>query len=520
MSTPLEEPADPRGGEGNRLVLWMRLLAGLSALLALAALFSVERASVKHDLQLAAEPAARPGELLALRALLFRDVDAPEGPTLVTAPTSVRLVDREGRQLAEVPLHASPLDTLDGALRIPAAATGEFVLEARAQLDDKPLLCRRALHVAVAAPTSRPRGREAGVLQQLAIGRVVAKSAQPPPDPLLARVVGGACVPDQPCRLLVWVGEPAAAIGLRDHPSAQLAYGPVPASETSGLVELALTVRGPDAQITLQARRAGELVAERALRLPVGLGEVALHAPASIVERSRTRFSMTPPPGRAHVIADVFADHRWRATAVLAGGQQTQLEEAVAAPGLLRVQGRADRFSAEGAAARVFYVRSPGESDAAALRQIAEQTARAPQLPPQPTAAWAAALPPFVVADAQRGAAFMLAALETLRLPVPIAVSGRPAQLRALERTRVLMRFGVAGALVVSALALALSIARRGLSATDQAEAIMSAARGDEVRASRHERLRARANVVFLVLAVVSAFLAAALLIAAKPLWF
>ena len=82
------------------------------------------------------------------------------------------------------------------------------------------------------------------------------------------------------------------------------------------------------------------------------------------------------------------------------------------------------------------------------------------------------------------------------------------------------MRFGVAGALVVSALALALSIARRGFRAASQAEAILNAARDEGGADGRRPRLRERANVVLFVLAVVSAFLAGALLIAAKPLWF
>jgi hypothetical protein len=501
----------------------MRVLAALSALLALVSLWSVERAQVAHDLQLAAESSARPGEFLALRALLFRDVDAPEGPTLIVAPATVRLLDAAGRQLAEVALQPTPLDTLDGQLRVPDAIVAELVLEARAEIDGRPLVCRRTLSVAPDARSTRLRGREAGPLQQLSIGRVHAKSAQPAPDPLLARVVGGACVPDRRCRLLVWVGEPAAALSVRSTASAELVEPPSPASETAGLVALSLIVRGPDAEITLQARRAGELVAERALRLPIGLGEVAIYAREAIAERAQIRFDYEPPPGRQHILADVFAAGRWRASRVLPGGELARsytLDESASAPGLLRLQARSDRFSAEGSGARVLYVRAPGEDDSRALARIAGLVAAEPSSSSQPTAAWANTLPSFATSDPQRAAAFMLAPLEELRLPVPIAVSGRPAQLRALLRTRVVMRFGVAGALVVSALALALSIARRGLSATSEAEAILLAARGEDEAPAPYERFRARANVALFVLAVVSAFLAGALLIAAKPLWF
>jgi hypothetical protein len=517
LSTLLEDGSDSRGG-GGRLVLLMRVVAALSALAALASLWSVERAQVKHDLQLAIEQQARPGELLAVRALLFRDVDAPEGPTLVGAPTSIRLLDDKGRELVRGALRASALTTLDGVLPLPGALAGAFVVEARARYEGHELVCRRALRIASDAQAGRLRGREAGPLQQLSVGRVVPKGAAP--AQLAPRVLGGACVPDRRCDLLVWMGEPAAALGLRSNASVEILEPPSPAAETSGLVALALRVRGLDAELTLVARRAQEVVAERALRLPIGLGEVSLHTRESLVTKeSALRYE--PPPGREQLIVDLFAAQRWRASAVLPASSGAFAVRALQPPvGLVRVQARADRFSGEGAGARVLYLRAAGESDEAALRAIAQQVAHTPGVDAKESAAWAQVLPPFARDDVQRTAAFALAPLEQLRLPVPIPVSGRPAQLRALSRTRTVMRFGVAGALVVSALVMALSLARRGLSAASEAEAILREARGDEGLPVRGERLRARANVLLLVLAVVSAFLAAALLIAAKPLWF
>lgn len=528
------EPEPPRGGPRNaRFVLAMRVLAAASALMSLLALWSVEARKQSHDLQLAAEPTARPGDRIALRALLFRDVDAPEGPTLAIADVTVRLLDDQGRQLAEVRLGATPLTTLDGGLTLPALE-GDFTLEASAQLDGTALTCRRALHVHGGALPAKPRGREAGPLQHLSLGRVRALTAALPPDRLLARVVGGACVPETPCRVLVWVGAPAAALTVRGTSAATLRGAPVPAHETTGLVELSLDVSGLDAELTLEARRAGVLVAERALRLPMGLAEVALTNRESIVDAAHARFPFRAPPGRDQLTFDLFVAGRWAGVQAVASRESEPfiVPETWVRTGLLRVQARGDRLSAEGAGARVVYVREPGQADASALAEIARLVAQDPaaedarDLDPRAARAVGGGLD-LASTEPQQAAAFLLAALEEQRMPVPLAASGRPAQLRRLEHTRGLFRFGVAGALVLSAFVIALSIARRGLLAADEAQVILDQARSDTFEEGEpvgpergHELLSARLRVLLLALAVASAFLAGALLIAAKPLWF
>jgi hypothetical protein len=72
--------------------------------------------------------------------------------------------------------------------------------------------------------------------------------------------------------------------------------------------------------------------------------------------------------------------------------------------------------------------------------------------------------------------------------------------------------------LVLAALIVGASLMQRGLSAADEASAILEQARATEGGAS--DRLGARVRVILLVLAVGLAFLAGALLIVAKPLWF
>jgi hypothetical protein len=77
----------------------------------------------------------------------------------------------------------------------------------------------------------------------------------------------------------------------------------------------------------------------------------------------------------------------------------------------------------------------------------------------------------------------------------------------------------VAAWLVLAALIVGVSLMRRGLRASDEASSILAEAEGGEPRSAatdRGERLR----VITLALSVVFAFLAGALLIAAKSLWF
>ena len=131
--------------------------------------------------------------------------------------------------------HVIPSGELSAVARVDRGAA-RFTSEARASFEGELLTCRRALHVDHDARAARPRGREAGPLQHLSLGRVRTLTAGAPPDRLLARVVGGACIPETPCRVLVWMGAPAAALNVRGTGSATLRGPPVPAHETSGLV--------------------------------------------------------------------------------------------------------------------------------------------------------------------------------------------------------------------------------------------------------------------------------------------
>jgi hypothetical protein len=524
LSTPPDDPVDGEGGRAYRFKLALRALALGAGLLSLFVLWTGERVTVAHDLQLVSEAIVRPGDTLALRAFVLRDVEAPAGPTLARTEVPVQLLDQAGREIARTVLKPTAVDAMEGALRVPATAQGVFVLSATAQLDrDLPLTTRRALEVRRDAPPVPTRGRPAGPLQQLALGSVQRRglSAAPPPAPFLPRVLGGACVPEQRCTILVWVGEPAAAIVVRPNPAITVIGQPLPGGETSGLVELTLSAHGLEAEIVLEARRGNEPVAERAMRLPIALGDVAIAvAPTVLDDPARARVTLALPPGREHAIVDVYNDGHMRASRTFARvvpEQPLPWDAALLAPGPSRLQARVDRFSADGAGARFLYVRRPGESDATILAALGNLAAHegAPGADD-----WPATLPPWAVLDFQRAAAFIVAPLESERALVPPAVSGRPMQLARVERAKSLARFAVSALLVVAALFVGVSLMRRGLHATEEAEEILvEAARqlpGEPREVPHGERLR----VVALVLSVVLAFLAAALLIASKSLWF
>lgn len=535
------------------------MFAGLAAVVALYALWSVERVDVDCDLQLAAPLEVRPGKAFALRALVFCGLGAIEGPQLVTPAVELRALDPEGRELLGAGagrLTPTTLQTLDGE-RV-GSLPSEQVLVASATHGGTPLRVRRALHVSDRALPEPVIPREAGPLQQFALGRTRALGGAVPPDRMLPRVVGGACVPELPCTLLLWVGSPAAAVALRTGSAVSLEHGPI-ARETEGLLRFVVTVHGPEAELTFEARRAHAVVAERALRLPIALGEAVLAGGPSLLHASPgsaggpssapALYTLTPPPGRDAVTLDVFVDGHWSHLRVWSRSPRTgelgpaprlgvrEILPDLPLSGLVRLQARSDRFSSDGAGARLLYVHQGGgasEALSALARALEQEPLRSGfsvlDEPGQPRASelWARELPAFALEDVEASAAFLLAGGEAMRARVPAPVSGRPAQLARLERTKVRMRYGVAGALALSAWLIALSVARRGLLAVDQAQAILEQARSegehdhadeDGHRAAR-ERINARAKVLLMGLAVAAAFLAAALLIAAKSLWF
>jgi len=528
LSTAADEPSDVTQPMASRKRLLLRGLAMVASLASLTALWTGERARIEDDLQLFAEPRAKPGETIAMQALLLEHVEAPAGPTLATAKVRVRLLDPSGSELAVTDLTPSALDTMEGSLRVPAVAQGRLRLEASVQAaagalaESPPLTVSRSLEVSANAETAAASPRLAGPLQHLSVGELKATGTERAPLPFMPRVVSGSCVPEQICQLLVWVGEPASAVEVIDNAQVSTAARPAPATETTGLVTLALRVHGAEAQVTLRATRNGLPVGERALRLPVALGEAVMTTSSALAASlSQVTLSLTPAPGREHVILDTFLSGRWARSHTVRSASPSQpvrLDAAPEATGLVRLQARSDRYSGESSATRVLYVQRPGQSAVAALSDIA-RAAREAGLSEGLTDAFEREPPPDFAADSARWASFALAPFEQLRMSIPPAVSGRPAQVARVDRVRTFVRFGVGAMLVCCAFLVGASLLRSGLSASDEAASVLDEA-NDAMSSPRHAQLGDRLWVLVWVLLVCMAFLAAALLVVAKPLWF
>jgi hypothetical protein len=536
----------------SRLISVLRVLAAVSVLVSFASLWLSERTRVLDDLQLAAEATARPGESVALRAFYLRDVDAPRGPELARAEVQVRLLDAHEREVGRTTLRPGQGDpSMEGRITLPSAGHGSLTLEARAQLQDRaPIVCRRAIDLRADAPTLVPRAREAAPLSLLSLGTLrPLEGSDALPARLDARgmrleprVIGGTCVPEQPCRVLVWLGGRAM---LRVRHDAALVLGSIdPPAEHEGFVAISLRVLGPEATLVLEALRDGQPIAERSMRVPVALGEAQLSTPRALLDQARDlSLAVLLPPGRTHGIVDFFAAGRWSTTQAFVGdaGKMANVPLAPAAflrPGLTRIQAHADRFAGEGAGTRLVYLRAADESVVHALHQIAGalRAAGFDSLPLGNGDQLPAGVNPALVAE------FLLASLEGLRVPLPRAVSGRPPELARLSRAQAALRFGVGGMLTLSALVVGLTLMRRGFSAEAEARAILGEAR-DSVQEQDEEAAQMRGSadaqngdeadelrnnapatgvlvVVCLALAVGLAFVLAALLIVAKPLWF
>ncbi len=491
----------PRGdraaGRGARRRAVERLVATVvpvSIALVVGAVLASEQTGPQRELQLVAPAGARPGDRVALRANLLARIDEPDGPTLVTAPVDVALRDARGRTLVRARLVVSAARSMEGALRVPAGlAAGAYTLEAEAT----GARVRASLRIAFDAPPALPLPREAALLALLSEGPLarepMAAGEDAPPLPSISpvRVVGGACVPELPCTLLLEVGAPPIVARLAQTPSVEpRGEGAAPALPPD-VVALTAVVHGPEGEAELLFSRAGALLARRALRLPVALGEVQIETAARArVGRPLTLRVLGAQPGRP-LIVDVFAADRWVYSRAFAPGT---LDAEVALPGFVfadagahRVQVRADLFDSEHAASRfVFASRTASEPPPAQRADPAPSTDRA---------------------SAERRFTFDAALLDEARLATPVPVSGREAAItRALAR-RARVRAISAVALVALAALLVLVLLGRGLDASREARALLREAGDAEAESAAHRR-RDTLAVVAIVGAVTLAFLA------------
>lgn len=453
----------------------------LAVLAVVLAMLAVEHASIDHELALVIPGAAAPGSIVPARALLFDRLDAPEGPRLTSAPVELSLADDTGAVRARTTLAASPAGGAEGAIELPSDLAGRVRVVAVARVDGEAVASvRTSLEVRPDPPRLVPTARLASPLQQLELGPIRGSVRA-----LDARVVGGACVPEEPCELLVHC-DPPAALALAEAASLTVRTR----EAEGGLARFEVVVHGPEARSSIVAMRNGEEIARRAIQLPVALATPAVEvSPRAVARSDEVRVRARVLGDRPAVLVQAFRDGVWARTGSLPpSGRATALPFELP-PGVWHLQFHGDPFSAERSAVRVVVVGDPPEA--------VELAAPAPPGPEELRLSWAAA------------------AREEAIHPLPDEVSGRADDLARLSARRRALRIATAVALALGLVVAAALVSLRGLEAAREAHEVMRATGDPELASARHRR-RTLLSALALVAAAILAFVGAAALIVAR----
>jgi hypothetical protein len=469
------------------------------------AVLAMETVEVRYDLQLITPPSVAPGAEVAMRAFFFVPTDGP-GPDRADArPVMLELLDEHGEVVAEGDLRIATRDVetatepgrygMDGGLTAPDVA-GEYTIRAFVREDGETIAHCEAPLVVRDGPRQSPlAARPMMPMQQWRLLPI--DGSEEAPSALELRVRGGYCVPEQPCELLVWVGEPAASVTLEGH---GVEIGEAALGEpTPGIVRRTGTVHGPEATVTLVASRDGVEVARRDVQLPIVQSGVWVEQGASIC----------PPPctlelesiQEGPVLVDLFQDGVWSRVTTMPSDGGSHLEVPLD-PGVWRAQFRTDPFGVESASSHVVYV-GPEEGAVAAIKASLVMQGGED--------AFTMALP-LADVPAEDQVAFAATLLEMDIVPLPQARSGRVQEDLGLGADRSAARWIAALFVLAVGLLVAGWVMRRGLVASAEARAVMAEA-GDEAATSRKNVLSMTLTVAGVVFATLLAFAAAALLL-------
>jgi hypothetical protein len=505
-----------RPGESRTARSWIFLLryaAPCLAALALVLVMAGEQAGLDEELHLIISAHAEPGQRLPVRALLYTQLRATEGPRLQAQPVDVALETVNGRVMSRSRLSVSRAGTSDceGELSIPEQP-GVLVVRAVTYVEDRAVRARTQLTVAgpKAAPPSQ--GRSLRALQQFSEGAVSAEPGALAPSSLRVRVAGGACVPELPCRAFVHVGSPAASVRVE----ANSALTPAPAASrasaaTSGVVELSFVTHGPEAELWLIAERQAERVARRAVRLPIAMAAVSVQTSALVYAPNETPH-LRVPGAEEGCIVDAFSAGHWLRTGSLARCDRDHaLPFSTLPAGIHRLQVRRDPFSAESAGVASVVVRAPGETPA----QIAVALARAAQQLDAQDPVVQACLSDASCADDDATLGYLAALLEAGVIEPPRAVTGYADSLAQLRERQGRLRNLSLLALGLGAISLVLSIGRRGLRAGARASDLLGRESLDP-GFSRRARVRSLLLVVASMLSLALVFAVIALYVLAR----
>jgi hypothetical protein len=411
-------------------------------------------------------------------------------------------------------------DSLEGAITVPEDAGHALALVGRARvLGEVVATVARPLAVADDATPATAIDREASPLSHFSLQPLVratvaqpggsfvgapgeAPAPAPPPDPvpltLDAWVVGGVCVPEVRCELMVDTGNADVDAALRDCAGVD----PGEASREGRYQRLALVVRGPEGTCSLAGLAHDEAHTElgrRALRLPVALATPVLTLESPLADDGVPHAAVVAPPGREGAVLDVFRAGRWMRTVTVAASADPASVSRVAPiempplpQGVYLLEARTDALPTTYVSPRLLVVGGD-----AALEAEADRPAH----------------------PGQRGLelAFYLAAHEQDGLALPTPASGLSVDRARLEARRRTTRTIAFVGMAVGILLLVVAVMRRGLSADAQARALLAAA-GVEGADDAAARRRGRLTVALMVLALALACAAGASMLAARQM--
>lgn len=473
--------------------------------------------AARGDLQIVAPREVEPGRPIPIRAFHFSGARGT-APTAPIAPVTLRPLEGEVT-LEEQMLRVGATLGSETQLRAPERA-GTYLLETSASSNPDDENAERVLRrVEVRQGASQParRGRLQSEFQRWELSPM--ERFGEAPEHLDARVAGGACSPEAPCDLLVWVGSPAASIALVAGDGVQPLSGdecgsvteesevPDPTVVSEGVLRCTLRVLGNEATATVLAFRDGALVAKRRVQLPVAAG-----APWMDVERAVLALGDTPQlvlgeglPLPALVL-DVFREGRWeRSTSGTLEEPPSPL--ALDAPGLWRVQLRGDPFGVDASATRLLIV---ADDPVDTLRSHPRQSEWL-----DPMAAGDAPVCEGVPCSAERLSRFMMAAGELELVTYPSATSGAAQRSAGVHTKQSWRRIAAAVLVMLAGFLVAFVVMRRGLRASREARSLMREAEVEGAEDPARIR-RMTWTVVGSALFVVATFGAVAILVISR----
>jgi hypothetical protein len=361
----LSIPAENQDGGFERFAWPIRLSPLLVALL-LAALWLAGTPSPVPDLRLSAPVVARPGSSIGIRAWQL-DIDDAGYPIVRAPEIEVELHDERGVVLAKTRLLASALEGAEGGLAIGADVRGKLSLRATASIDGEPVRVDRTLYVREGIDSKLPAGRSVNAFQtyELEPLRVIDSTRAPPTiDP---RVEEGACAPDVPCTMIVWLGDWDGRVRARALGGVRFEDSVVRSS--AGFARFSLRPVGQEALAIVDALGDdGAVLASRRVRLPLVPG--ALVARASR-DAGAVKLGWNALGDPQSVLVDVFDGHRWVSATSLS---QSDPEIQLPGPGVWRIQARSELYADNTAGVSFVVVDAPG--GVGALRRAAEFVVR------------------------------------------------------------------------------------------------------------------------------------------------